>query len=82
MNTKIIKLDINAELLKTITAKQGDTKSRFILFNLYDGAIPFDLSGRTVRVYGQKNDNTAVFNDLEINDANKKQFKLTNYVFL
>ena len=69
MNTKIIKLDINTELLETITAKQGDTKSRFILFNLYDGAIPFDLSGRTVRVYGQKQDNTAVFNDLEINDA-------------
>ena len=69
MNTKIIKLDINAELLETITAKQGDTKSRFILFNLYDGAIPFDLSGRTVRVYGNKKDNTTVFNDLEINDA-------------
>lgn len=69
MNTKIIKLDINTELLETITAKQGDTKSRFILFNLYDGAIPFDLSGRTVRVYGQKKDNTTVFNDLEINDA-------------
>ena len=38
MNTKLIKLDINEELLETITAKQGDTKSRFILFNLYDGA--------------------------------------------
>ena len=69
MNTKIIKLDINAELLETITAKQGDTKSRFILFNLYDGATPFDLRYRTVRVYGNKKDNTTVFNDLEINDA-------------
>ena len=69
MNTKIIKLDINAELLETITAKQGDTKSRFILFNLYDGATPFDLRYRTVRVYGQKKDSTEVFNNLEINDA-------------
>ena len=31
MNTKIIKLDINKKMFETITAKQGDTKSRFIL---------------------------------------------------
>ena len=37
MNTKTIKLDINKKLYETITAKQRDTKSRFILFNLYDG---------------------------------------------
>ena len=37
MNTKTIKLDINKKIFETITAKQGDTKSRFILFNLYDG---------------------------------------------
>ena len=36
MNTKIIKLDINKKMFETITAKQGDTGSRFILFNLYD----------------------------------------------
>ena len=71
MNTKQIKLDINKKLYETITAKQGDTKSRFILFNLYDGPIPFDLTGRTVRVYGEKKDNTTIFNDLVINDAKK-----------
>ena len=71
MNTKIIKLDINKKLFETITAKQGDTKSRFILFNLYDGPIQFDLTGRTVRVYGKKKDNTTIFNDLVITDAKK-----------
>lgn len=71
MNTKIIKLDINKKMFETITAKQRDTKSRFILFNLYDGPIQFDLTGRTVRVYGEKKDNTTIFNDLVINDAKK-----------
>lgn len=71
LNTKTIKLDINKKMFETITAKQGDTKSRFILFNLYDGPIQFDLTGRTVRVYGEKKDNTTIFNDLVINDAKK-----------
>ena len=71
MNTKTIKLDINKKIFETITAKQGDTKSRFILFNLYDGPKQFDLTGRTVRVYGEKKDNTTIFNDLVITDAKK-----------
>lgn len=71
MITKVIKLDINKKMFETITAKQGDTKSRFILFNLYDGPIQFDLTGRTVRVYGKKKDNTTIFNDLVITDAKK-----------
>ena len=40
MNTKIIKFDINKNLYNTLIAKQGDTKSRFLLFNLLDGSIP------------------------------------------
>lgn len=71
MITKVIKFDINKKMFETITAKQGDTKSRFILFNLYDGPIQFDLTGRTVRVYGKKKDNTTIFNDLVITDAKK-----------
>ena len=34
MNTKIIKFDINKNLYDTLIAKQGDTKSRFLLFNV------------------------------------------------
>lgn len=71
MNTKIIKFDINKNLYDTLIAKQGDTKSRFLLFNLLDGSIPFSLENRSVRVYAIKPDGTEVFNDLIITDAAK-----------
>ena len=82
MLTKIVKLDINKKLYESIKAKQGDTKSRFILFNLYDGSLQFDLTNRTVRVYCKKKDNKVVFNDLVINDAKKGYctLELTNQV--
>lgn len=68
MITKIIRFDINKNLYDTLTAKQGDTKSRFLLFQLLDGAIPFSLENRSVRVYAIKADGTEVFNDLIVND--------------
>ena len=71
MNTKIIKFDLNRKLYEKIVAKQGDTKSRFLLFNLLDGSVPFDLTNRSVRVYGLKKDRTEIFNDLIINNATK-----------
>lgn len=82
MNTKIIKLDINKRLYEVIRAKQGDTQSRFLLFNLLDGAIPINLTGRNVRVYGVKPDDKKVFNDLVINDAVKGYctLELTNQI--
>ena len=76
MNTKIVKLDINKKLYDKIQAKQGDTKSRFLLFHLLDGAVQFSLVGRTVRVYGLKPDNKEFFNDLQIVDVNKGYCKL------
>ena len=71
MITKVIKFDINKNLYNTLIAKQGDTKSRFLLFNLLDGSIPFSLENRSVRVYAVKPDRTEVFNDLIITDAAK-----------
>lgn len=71
MNTKIIKLDINKNLYDTLTAKQGDTQSRFLLFQLLDGAIPFSLENRSVKVFATKPDGKEVFNDLIINDRVK-----------
>lgn len=71
MNTKIIKLDINKKMFETITAKQGDTESRFLLFHLFDSSLPFDLTEKSVRVYGIKPDETKIFNDLVINDVKK-----------
>lgn len=82
MNTKIIEFDLNKELYGNIVAKQGDTKSRFLLFKLLDGAIPFNLTNRSVRVYGLKKDGTEIFNDLIINDATKGccTLELTNQI--
>lgn len=71
MNTKIIKLDINKKMYETISAKQGDTESRFLLFHLFDSSLPFDLTEKSVRVYGIKPDEKKIFNDLVINDAKK-----------
>ena len=80
MNTKIIKLDINNKMYETITAKQGDTESRFLLFHLFDASLPFDLTEKSVRIYGIKPDGTKIFNDLVINDVKKGYctLKLTN----
>lgn len=71
MNTKIIKLDMNNKMYETISAKQGDTESRFLLFHLFDSSLPFDLTEKSVRVYGIKPDDTKIFNDLVINDVKK-----------
>lgn len=69
MNTKIIKFDLNKyKLYEKIKAKQGDTKSRFLLFKLLDGSIPFSLQNRSVRAYMIKPDGKEVFNDLIINN--------------
>ena len=70
-NTKIVKLDINRNLYDTLTAKQGDTQSRFLLFQLLDGATPFSLENRSVKVFATKPDGKEVFNDLIINDRVK-----------
>lgn len=76
MNAKIIKLDINKKLYQRITAKQRDVKSRYLFFHLLDGAIPFNLTGKSVRVYAIKPDKTEIFNDLQIVDAAKGVCKL------
>ncbi len=83
MNTKIIKLDLNKDkLYEKIKAKQGDTKSRFLLFQLFDGASPFSLESRSVRAYMKKPDGQEVFNDLVINNRNEGYctLELTNQV--
>ena len=82
MITKVIKLDINKNLYEKIKAKQGDTKSRFLLFQLLDGSMPFNLENRSVRAYMLKPDSTEVFNDLIINNRNTGHctLELTNQV--
>lgn len=71
INTTIINLDINKTKYDKIQAKQGDTKSRFLLFNLLDSGIPFNLTERNVRAYAIKPDGKKIFNDLTVIDENK-----------
>lgn len=76
MNTKIINIDINKRYYGEIIAKQGDVASRFLLFKITDGAAIFNLTGRTVRAYAIKPDNSEVFNDLTITSAENGECKL------
>lgn len=68
INTKIINLDVNRKLYEKLVAKQGDTNSRFLLFNLSSGGAAINLTNRSVRVYAVKPDGTEVFNDLLVSD--------------
>lgn len=83
MLIKPIKFDLNKyRLYEKLKAKQGDTESRFLLFQLLDGSLPFNLENRSVRAYMIKPDGKEVFNDLIINDRVKGYctLELTNQV--
>lgn len=69
INTKTINLDVSKKLYEKLVAKQGDTQSRFLLFNLSSGGAAIDLTSRSVRVYAVKPDGREVFNDLVISNA-------------
>lgn len=71
MITKVVNVDLHQPIYEKLTAKQGDIASRFILFHLLDGDAPFDLTGKSVRVYARKPDKTEIFNNLIINDETK-----------
>lgn len=83
MLIKPIKFDLNKyRLYERLKAKQGDTESRFLLFQLLDGSLPFNLENRSVRAYMIKPDGKEVFNDLIVNDRVKGYctLELTNQV--
>ena len=42
-----------------------------MLFHIFNSSLPFDLTGKSVRIYGIKPDDKKIFNDLVINDAKK-----------
>ena len=71
MITKVINVNLHQPIYERLTAKQGDIASRYLLFHLLDGDKPFDLTGKSVRVYARKPDKTDIFNDLIINDETK-----------
>lgn len=65
---KKVDIDVNEDFYDRIKVKQNDT-ARYLLFNLLDNGVPFDLENKTVRVYGLKPDGTKVFNNLTIINA-------------
>ena len=71
MITKVVNVNLHQPIYERLTAKQGDIASRYLLFHLLDGDKPFDLTGKSVRVYARKPDKTEIFNDLIINDGTK-----------
>ena len=71
MIAKVVNVDLHQPIYEKLTAKQGDVASRYLLFHLLDGDKPFDLTGKTVRVYAIKPDGKEVFNDLAVNDTDK-----------
>ena len=69
INYNIINLDINKKIYDKLIAKQGDVKSRYLLFNLNINGAAIDLTNKNVRVYAIKPDGNEVFNDLTISNA-------------
>ena len=80
MNFKDLKknfeIDLEVNLISPITAKQGDT-ARYLSFELYNNGQVLDLTGKTVKIFAKKPDNTEVFNDCTIED-NKVIVALTS----
>lgn len=77
---KIIPIDFKTPINDIATAVQGDINSRVLDVLLYDGGIPYNLSGYTPRIVMRKPDGTTIFNDGVIRDANngRVEFELTN----
>lgn len=70
LNPKIIDIDIDKKYLKKIIAKQGDIKSRYLLFRFFNDNGIINLNKATVRIYINKPDGTQIFNDLVIDKVN------------
>lgn len=50
----ILIIEIKEPISDIITAKQGDTNSRFLDVYLRDNGRPVDLTGNEVKIYGRK----------------------------
>ncbi|WP_311735450.1 BppU family phage baseplate upper protein [Clostridium perfringens] len=66
---KII-LDISRRSYSDIITKQRDS-ARWLLFQILDNGVKFNLENKTVRIYARKPDGKEVFNNATIVDANE-----------
>ena len=72
---KKVNMDLSKSLHNSIQVKQSDN-SRYLLFRILDNGVPFDLSNKTVRVFGKKADGKEIYNDMSITNATKGECEL------
>lgn len=75
-----MQIDMNGDILSSVTAVAQDTLSRYLDCNLYNNGLPIDLTGHMAQLYVKKPDGLQVFTQGEITDAatGRVQFELTN----
>lgn len=77
-----MQIDMNGDILSSVTAVAQDTLSRYLDCNLYNNGLPIDLTGHMAQLYVKKPepDGLQVFTQGEITDATagRVQFELTN----
>lgn len=69
-------IDIKRNIYGRITVKQEDTKSRYLDITLTDDNLPINLTNHTVKVFILKQDNTKVFNSVNILDATEGKIEI------
>ncbi len=76
----VLTIEVKEPIADIITAKQGDTNSRFLDVYLKDNGRPINLTGNEVKLYGKKQDGKVIFNNGQITDAvnGRCQFELTS----
>lgn len=76
----VLIIEVKEPIADIITAKQGDTNSRFLDVYLKDNGRPINLTGNEVKLYGKKQDGKVIFNNGTITDAvnGRCQFELTS----
>ena len=62
-------IDIDKKNIEVVQSVQYDSKTRFIHINLVSNAMPFDITGCSVKVSGIKPDNTGIFNNCTVLNA-------------
>lgn len=68
-------VDLSKSLHESIQVKQRDN-ARYLLFRILDNGVPFDLSNKTVRVFGKKADGKEIYNDMSVTNATKGECEL------
>lgn len=71
-----LNIDLDKKIHTKLKAKQGDSKSRYILVNLISNSTYYDLSDCAVDIYGIKKDKTIFFNHATVTNAKQGQFEV------